>query len=57
MNSCEDCHWRREYEVGGGVFYTCGLLDLTDAEKKIVIIPANCEMTKRRKNKWDTDQQ
>ena len=50
LNSCEDCPLRREYEGRGTVFYTCGLLDLTDEEKKMVIcIPANCRMTKERK--------
>ena len=47
LNSCEDCPLRREYEVGESIFYTCGLLNLTDAEKKMVIsIPTNCKMLK-----------
>lgn len=50
LNSCEDCPLRREYEVRERVFYTCGLLNLTDEEKKMVIsIPTNCEMAKARK--------
>ena len=50
LNSCEDCPLRREDEVSGRVFYACGLLNLTDEEKKMVIsIPANCEMERVRK--------
>lgn len=50
FNSCEDCPLRREYEGRGSIFYTCGLLNLTDAEKKMVIsIPVNCRMTEVKK--------
>lgn len=52
LNGCEDCHLRREYEVRGSVFYTCGLLNLTDEEKKMVIcIPANCKNAKSEDKK------
>lgn len=50
LNGCEDCPLRIEDEVRGRVFYACGLLNLTDEEKKMVIsIPVNCETTKARK--------